>query len=87
MANILRAKREVASKNSNKPMLSPVKLQLLFTIVAKEKTEFYLKTQNKYLIYKRASPLPAYYNTICGICKIKNYGNLERYRRLSQLSS
>ena len=42
MANILRAKREIASKSDNKPMLSPVKLQLLFTIVAKEKTEFYI---------------------------------------------
>ena len=42
MANILRAKREVTQKNEQKPMLSPVKLQLLFTIVAKEKTEFYV---------------------------------------------
>lgn len=42
MANILRAKRELTQKNEQKPMLSPVKLQLLFTIVAKDKTEFYV---------------------------------------------
>ena len=42
MAKILRAKREVTAKNDKKPMLSPVKLQLLFTIVAKEKADFYV---------------------------------------------
>ena len=42
MATKLRARREVANKNDKKPMLSPIKLQLLFTIVSKEKTEFYI---------------------------------------------
>lgn len=42
MAKILRAKRATADKNEAKPMLSPVKLQLLFTIIPKEKTEFYV---------------------------------------------
>ena len=48
MANILRAKREITQKNDKKPMLSPVKLQLLFTIVAKEKTEFYVDLLQSY---------------------------------------